>query len=166
MTTLRVRKVSLTAAPQVHLRVHKVSLAAAVPITAQLRVHKVSLAAIGAVIVAVEPKITVGPGEAVSLVADLVTPGVATWQWRRISGPVVGLTPDEETVSFVAPSLWNADRTQPTGGVPGISTLVLGVRATIDGIQSPEARCEVSILPQLSWTRGETEWIGARIAPA
>ena len=115
MTTLRVRKVALTAAPQVHLRVHKASLTAAVPITAQLRVHKVSLAAVGAVVVTVAPRLTVGPGEAVNLVANLVTPGAATWQWRRISGPVVGLTPDEETVSFVAPSLWNADRAQPTG---------------------------------------------------
>ncbi len=166
MTTLRVRKVALTAQPQVKLRVHKASLTAAAPISTKLRVHKASLTAVGGVVVAVVPAITVGPGEVVDLVADLITPGSATWAWRRISGPLVGLTPDDETVHFITPSLWNADRAQPSAGVPGISTLVLGVKATIDGIESPEVRCTVSILPQLSWYRGETEWVGARVAPA
>ena len=167
MTTLRIRKVSLTAAPQVRLRVYKESLTAAVPATTKLRVYKESLTAVGAVIVTVEPELTAGPGEEVEIVAELVTPGAATWAWRRISGPVVGLVPDDETMRFTVPSLWNSDRTQPTGGVPGVSTLVLGVRATIDGIQSPEVRCEISILPQVSWARAaDGTWAGARVAPA
>lgn len=166
MSTLRIYKASLAALPQVKMRIHKVSLAAAVPIETRLRVHKVSLAAVGAVIVTIEPEVTVGPGEVVQLEAELVTPGSATWAWRRISGPSIGLSPDGATASFVAPSLWNSDRTQPNGGVPGISTLVVGVRATIDGIQSAEVRCEVDILPQLSWSRGEGTWVGASVAPA
>lgn len=166
MTTLRVHKASLTAEPQVKLRVHKASLTAAVPITSKLRVHKASLTAVGAVIVTVPASLEVGPGETAVLEAELITPGSATWAWRRISGPTIGLSPSGDTATFIAPSLWNSDRTQPNGGVPGVSTLVVGVTATIDGIVSPEVRCEVRILPQLTWARSGTSWIGARVAPA
>lgn len=166
MTTLRIRKVSLTAAPQVRLRVHKTSLTAAVPAVTKLRVFKESITAVGAVIVTVPPELTFGPGESAEVVAELVTPGAATWFWRRISGPAVGLAVTLETARFTVPSLWNADRTQPTAGVPGMSTLVLGVSAMIDGVQSPEVRCEISILPQVSWVRGAGTWVGARVAPA
>lgn len=166
MTTLRIRKVSLTATPQVFLRVYKTSLTAAVPATTKIRVFKESLTAVGAVIVTVDPELTFGPGESAEIVAELVTPGAATWAWRRISGPIVGLMPDGDTLRFTVPSLWNSDRTQPTAGVPGVSTLVLGVSATIDGVQSTEVRCEVSILPQVSWVRGSGTWAGARVAPA
>jgi hypothetical protein len=167
VTTLRIQKVSLTAAPLVHLRVYKTSLTAAVPATTKLRVFKTSITAVGAVIVTVEPELTAGPGELLEIVADLVTPGAATWAWRRISGPVVGLVPDGDTVRLTVPSLWNSDRAQPTAGVPGVSTLILGVSATIDGVQSPEVRCEVAILPQVSWARASGgTWAGARVAPA
>lgn len=166
MTTLRIRKVSLTAAPQVRLRVYKESLTAAVPATTKLRVYKESLTAVGAVIVTVDPEMTFGPGESAEIVAELVTPGSATWFWRRISGPAIGLAVTLNTARFTVPSLWNSDRTQPTGGVPGVSTLVLGVSAMVDGVQSVEVRCTVSILPQVSWAHGSGTWAGARIAPA
>lgn len=166
MTTLRVYKSSLTALPQYKVRVHKASLTAAAPVVTKIRVYKESLTAVAATVVTIAPTAVAGPGESVELVADLLSPGTATWQWRRISGPTVGLNVSGDTATFVAPSLWNADTSQPNVGVPGVSVLVLGVRATIDGIQSAEVRCEVSILPQLSWSRSGTSWVGARVAPA
>lgn len=166
MSTLRVLEAGLDAEPQYKLRVHEVSFAALQPINPKLRVHDVELVAVGAVVVSVTSGITAGPGEAVELVAELLTPGAATWQWRRISGPSIGLSYSGDTASFAAPSIWNADRTQPDNGLPGVAVLELGVRATIDGVQSPEVRCEVSILPQLSWARSGTSWVGARVAPA
>jgi hypothetical protein len=167
VTTLRVAKASLAALPQYKIRVAKVSLTAAVPIDTNLRVAKVSLTAVEAVLVSITPAVTVGPGEAVTLTATLLTSGSPTWTWRRISGPTIGLSPAGAVASFIAPSLWNADRTQPNGGIPGVSTLVLGVKATVGGIDSPEVRCEITILPQVSWAyAGSGVWAGSRVAPA
>lgn len=166
MSTLRVSRARLTAQAQVKLRVSKVSLTAQAPVVTKLRVAKVSLAAIGGVSVAIVPQLVVGPGELVTLTADLLTGGSGTWFWRRISGPAVGLSVDLGEATFTAPSIWNADRTQPTGGDPGEAVLVLGVSALVGGVQSPEVRCEVTILPQLSWSRGSSSWLGSRSAPA
>lgn len=166
MSTLRIYKESLTALPQYKVRIHKASLTAAVPIVTKLRVYKESLTAVGAVVVTIPATAVAGPGESLVLTATLLTPGTATWQWRRISGPTVGLLPVDGVLSFVAPSRWSADQAQPTAGAPGVSLLVLGVRATIDGVQSAEVRCEVSILPQLSWSGTPPNMVGSRVAPA
>lgn len=166
MSTLRVLEAELAADAQYKIRVHRVAFAAAQPINPKVRVHDMDLVATGAVVISVPAGVTVGPGEAVELVAELLTPGAATWQWRRISGPSIGLAFNGDTATFAAPSIWNADRVQPDSGLPGVAVLAVGVRATIDGVQSPEVRCEVTILPQLSWTRSGDSWIGSRTAPA
>ena len=166
MTTIRVYRASLTALPQYKVRVYKASLAAAVPAVTKVRVYEASLGGVGAVIVSITPTLTVGPGEDVSLTATLLTGGSATWAWRRISGPTVGLSPSGAAAAFVAPSVWNADRAQPTGGLPGLSTLVIGVKATVGGVESAEVRCTITILPQLSWASTGTAWVGSRVAPA
>jgi hypothetical protein len=166
VTTLRIHKASLTALPQVKIRVHKVSLTAAAPIISKIRVHKASLTGIAATVVSVPATRVAGPGEPVQIVASLLSGGSPAWVWRRISGPVFGLTPVGDTVSFTTPSLWNDTQAQPTAGAPGTSVLVLGVKATVDGVESAEVRCEVTILPQVSWTRNATSWVGARVAPA
>lgn len=166
MSTLRVYGTSLTAQQQLKLRVHKASLSAAVPTVTKLRVHKVSATAVAGVVVTVPSSLTAGPGQALTVTATLETGGSATWQWRKISGPAVGLNNGANQVSFAVPSVWNADTSQPLTGDPGPVVLVLGVSATVDGVTSPEVRCEITILPQLSWTRGNTSWIGAGVAPA
>jgi hypothetical protein len=166
VSTLRVYKANLTALPLAKLRVYKTSLDATSPIVSALRVYKTSLDAIAAVLVSLQPSLTAGPGEVVTLTAELLTGGSPTWQWRRISGPTVGLPATGATASLTMPSLWNPDTATPTSGAPAPSLLLVGVRATVGGVQSPEVTCQISILPQLSWSRSGSTWVGARVAPA
>jgi hypothetical protein len=166
MSTLRVYKVKLDAEPQIKLRIYKASMSAQVPVAPVLRVYKASLTAAPAVLISVDPERVVGPGEAVEIEAELLSDVDATWQWRRIEGPPVGLVPDGPTVSFTAPSRWNAFAATPSSGEPSSSTLVLGVTATADGVSSAESRCEVEILPQLAWAWSGSQWVGSRVAPA
>jgi hypothetical protein len=167
VTTLRIYKESMTALPQYKLRIYKESLTAAAPVITKLRIYKESLTAVAATVISVAATRLAGPGEPVQIVASLLSGGSATWTWRRISGPAFGLIAVGDTMSFTTPSLWNASQAQPTAGGPGNSVLVLGVKATVGGVESVESRCEVTILPQVSWYRnGGGSWVGGPVAPA
>lgn len=166
MSALRLYKAGLAGESQVKLRVYDVELAALVPVQPKLRVYEAELATVGAVIVSLPAAVIMGPGEQVELDAVLVTGGSATWAWRRISGPSLPIATDGGSATLTGPSRWNADVEKPLSGAPGISTIVVGVTATVGGVTSPEARCTVTVLPQLSWARSDGTYVGARVAPA
>ena len=166
MSTLRLYEAGLDAEQAKRLRVYEVGLDVAIPVQPVLRVFGVELDVVGAVTVELPAAATIGPGEILELEADLVTGGSATWSWRRVSGQSLPIAVDGGSATITGPSRWNADIEKPTAGVPGVSTVVVGVTATVDGVTSPEARCTVTVLPQLSWSRSGSTWAGSRVAPA
>jgi hypothetical protein len=92
----------------------------------------------------------VEPESTVTLTAALVGGGTAdSWTWRRVSGANIGIASTGATVTFPAPSDING------------TSVVVGVRATVGGIQSPEATCNVTVLPQLGWWWDPAGWIPA-----
>jgi hypothetical protein len=164
VSKLRIYKESLTALPAVKLRVYKASLTAgAVP---KVRVYKASLTAVAAVVITPPGNRTVGPGEDVELTSTLVTAGSPTWSWRTISGHDVDMDTVGGVATFVTPSLWNDEEDQPTSGVPDVATVEIGVKATVGGVESLEAVSVVTVLPQTTWSRNGSTWVGARHAPA
>lgn len=164
MSTLRIYKESLDALPAVKLRLYEASLtAAAVP---KVRVYNTSLTAVAAVVITPPGNRTVGPGEEVELTSTLLTDGTPTWAWRTISGHDLGMDTDEGVATFTTPSLWNDEEVQPTLGVPDVSTVEIGVKATVGGVDSLEAVSVVTVLPQTTWSRNGSNWVGARYAPA
>lgn len=164
MSKLRIYKEGLTALPAVRLRLYKASLTvAAVP---KVRVYKESLTAVAAVVITSPGNRTVGAGEDVELTSTLVSDGTPTWSWRTISGHDVGMDTEEGTATFVTPSLWNTEEDQPTVGVPDVATVEIGVKATVGGVDSLEAVSVVTVLPQTTWSRNGSTWVGARHAPA
>jgi hypothetical protein len=166
VSTLRLYETGLDAEEGTRLRVYEVGLDVAIPVQPVLRLYDVGLAVVGAVTVELPAAATIGPGEILELEAELVTGGSASWSWRRISGPALTIAADGGSATITGPSRWNADIEKPTAGIPGVSTVVVGVTATVDGITSPEARCTVTVLPQLSWSRSGSTWVGSRVAPA
>jgi hypothetical protein len=88
------------------------------------------------------------PETVVTISASLVGGGTAdSWTWRPVSGASVGINGTGATVTVAAPS-----------DINGAST-VIGVRATKDGITSPEATMVVQVLPQTEWLWAGSSWL-------
>jgi hypothetical protein len=166
VSTLRLYEAELDAVQAVKLRVYEAELDVAVPVLPKLRLYEAELTGVGAVLISLPAAVTIGPGELLELEADLLTGGSATWSWRRVSGPSLTISADGGAATITGPSRWNADVEKPGAGVPGVSVVVVGVTATVDGVTSAEARCTITILPQVSWSRSGGTWVGSRVAPA
>lgn len=87
--------------------------------------------------------LTVEPLSTVTLEAVLSTGATAdSYAWRRVSGAAVTLTAAGSSCSFTAPA-----------AMPPGATVVIGVRATISGVQGAEQQVTITSLPQLLWTQ-------------
>lgn len=101
--------------------------------------------------------VTVGPGESTELVASLSSGTADTWTWRQISGPAVSFADAGATLLVEGPSVWPPDP----------SVAMFGVTASLGDEVSAEVTVNVTILPQISWTRAPGgDWTGSRVAPA
>jgi len=87
------------------------------------------------------------PNQLLSFTATLAGGGQATiWTWRGISGPATALVAIGPKVTFTTPSDLNG------------TVLVLGVKATVDGVTSPEETVSITVLPQTEWFWTPPTW--------
>ena len=160
MVTLRVYQVGLApvVAPTTRLRIYEVGFTSTAIVPARLRIFKVGMNWTPGLVLA--PFADVGPVEpetAIELVANLVdAPDLAdTYTWRQISGPPVSLPGTGRGMTFITPSLLIDD-------LPSPCEVVIGVRATKNGVTSPEQTCKVKVYPNGAWTLKNGVLVGRR----
>lgn len=155
MAVVRVYTASLTGVVGSQLRIYAAGLQGTTPITPKLRIYRAQLSGVQAVVVQPLESRTVEPETTVSYTALLVEGASSgTWQWRVVSGDAT-LTTSANTASFTAPSTMP----QASGDV------VLGVRATHNGITSSEVFVTVTVRPQVRWRYTGTGWSGRTQTP-
>jgi hypothetical protein len=157
--TLRILESTLTLPPPpAKLRVEESTLSLTPGVAQKLRILEMGLSLAPQVRVhTIYDVPSVLPGTVLSQSAVLSSggPGAVTWTWTQVSGPDVTptLVPNGASVSFVAPSV-----------MPGaVTTIVLGVTATIGGVTSPQVTATFDVLPQTFWAWNGTKWVGSSL---
>lgn len=111
------------------------------------RLHVARASAAGTLSVVLNPltnRADVEPLTTVQLTAVLASGLTAdSYQWRRVSGDVATMVADGPLCQVTAPA----------GPPPNGATTVVGVRATLGGVQSPEVTSQISVRPHLRWWR-------------
>ncbi|WP_100812997.1 hypothetical protein [Microbacterium lacus] len=154
MTAVRVARVGLQEQPGLTtVRVGKVALTGLAPAAVKVRVEKVALTGTAAVAVNPIAAITAEPESVVTLTASLTGGGNPdSWTWRRVSGNAVTLTGTGASRTLRAPS-----GMPPVGG-----SVVIGIIATVGGVNSPERTVTITTLPQIRWQYQSGAWVGSR----
>lgn len=149
--TVRFGRAELSGTANIKVRLGRAELSGTAAIVPKVRYGRLDLAGTAAVLVVPLQPQTVEPESTVNLAAGLVGGGSAdSWAWRPISGPSIGILGSGATVSFKAPS-----------AMPPGTSVVVGVRATVSGTQSPEQTVTITILPQLQWYWTGTVFAGS-----
>lgn len=132
------------------LRWYRGEVAGAVPAPTKLRWYRGDVAGAQAVLIGSIPNQSgIEPESTVTITAALYA-GIGTpdsWTWRVVSGPATTIYGTGATVDITAPSHING------------ATVTIGVRATKDGITSPETTFTLGVLPQTEWWWTGTAWI-------
>lgn len=162
MSRARIYRASMeTPPPKPKARIYRAAMAGSALLRPKARIYRAAMQGTRAVVVASIAARTVDPGVLVSITAALVGGEAAdSWTWRPVSGPAVGLAAPGATCTFTSPSAVDAQR------APMATTVVLGVRATIGNVQSPEVLVTVNVLPQLVWTHDGSAYAASRIVTA
>lgn len=162
MPELRIQKVTATTPVTQKLRLHKITASGTQSTTPKLRLHKITAAGTQAVRIDPIPQPQAAePGVNIVVTAVLQGDGAAdSWTWRRVSGPVATLTPAGASCTIVTPSAM-PNPSDTSASIP----LVIGVKATLAGTDSPEVTVVVPVLPQTRWTYDGSAWVGARTVP-
>ena len=153
MPKLKAARTSLLTVPR--LRAARIGLTGPVVTVPRLRAARIGLTGPVAVIVTPPSALTAEPETLVTLTPTLAGGQVGdTWTVRVVSGPAPTSGPNlaAGVVTLRTPSIWP----------PNSQALVIGYRATKDGITSAEATTTITVLPQTDWSRvhGGT-WVGA-----
>lgn len=146
MPRLRVARVTGTTAPR--LRVLRITAAGTIPSHPRARIVQVTAAGPVQVTVTPPPNLTgIEPGTVHTVTAAL-TSGLAadSWAWRVVSGPATTIYGSGPTVDITTPS-----------HIDG-ATVTIGVRATKDGITSPETTFTLAALPWTEWWWTGSGW--------
>jgi hypothetical protein len=117
-----------------------------------LEVFRAELVGGAAVLLAPLPAITADgldevPLDAVLMPGSPEPDGYVSWQQSGLPVTFVGVWPD---VHVVAPA-------SPTG-----ATVVVGVRAMLDGNPSPDRMTTITVRPHLEWTASPSGWVATR----
>lgn len=158
MATARVFRAEVADGPPGgRVRVYRGDMTGTAPVYGSVRVQRAAMSGVAAVILSPLSPVTAGPGELVSLTANLSGGGVAdSYTWRLVSGPAVAFQGTGASRSFLAPS-----------AMPPGASVVVGVTATIGAVTSTEQFVTVTVLPQTRWSRVHGgQWVGAVVAPA